>query len=47
MTTKWVRYVAYMRTRKNAGKILVRKPEESGPLASHMHKWKDNIKIDL
>jgi hypothetical protein len=26
---------------------LLRKPEEKRPLGRHMHRWEDNIKMDL
>jgi hypothetical protein len=31
----------------NAYKILVRKPEGKTPLGKPIHRWVDNIKIDL
>jgi hypothetical protein len=36
-----------MRNAYNIFNILVGKPEEKIPLASLMHRWEDNIKMDL
>jgi hypothetical protein len=33
--------------KRNAYKILVGKPEGTGPLGIPRHRWADNIKIDL
>jgi hypothetical protein len=36
-----------MRGKRNAYRLLVRKPEGNGPLGRPRRKWVDNIKIDL
>jgi hypothetical protein len=36
-----------MREKRNAYKILVRKPERKRPLERGRHRWNDNIKTDL
>jgi hypothetical protein len=33
--------------KRNASRILVRKPEGKRPLGRPRHRWEDNIKIDL
>jgi hypothetical protein len=40
-------YVARMREKRNAYRILVGKPEGKRPLGRPRHRWVDNIKIDL
>jgi hypothetical protein len=36
-----------MREKRNAYRILVRKPEGKRPPGRHRRRWVDNIKIDL
>jgi hypothetical protein len=36
-----------MGEKRNAYRILVRKPEEKRPLGRPRHRWVDNIKMDL
>jgi len=36
-----------MEDRTGAYRVLVGKSEAKKPLGSHMHRWKDNIKMDL
>jgi hypothetical protein len=43
----WVGHVAGMGERRNAYRVLVRKPEGQRPLRRHRRKWEDNIKMDL
>jgi hypothetical protein len=43
----WVGHVARMGEKRNACKILVRKPEGKTPLGRPRHGWVDNIKMDL
>jgi hypothetical protein len=43
----WVGHAEHMGELRNAYKILVGKPDEKRPLRRTMHKWEDNIKMDL
>jgi hypothetical protein len=43
----WVGYVARMGEKRNAYKILVRKPEGKRPLGKPRCRWEDNIKMNL
>ena len=43
---RWVWHVACMKEKKNAYKILVRKPEGKRPIERPTHTWED-IKVDL
>ena len=43
---RWVWHVACMKEKKNAYKILVRKPEGRRPIGRPTHMWED-IKVDL
>jgi hypothetical protein len=45
--TRWPGYVARIREKRNAYKILVSKPENKRSLGRHRRKRVDNIKIDL
>jgi hypothetical protein len=36
-----------MIAKRNAYRVLVRKPEGKGPLRRPRHMWEDNIKMDL
>jgi hypothetical protein len=41
------RHTAHMTYIRNAYKILGEKPEGKRQLGRHMHRWENNIKIDL
>jgi hypothetical protein len=43
----WPGHVARMGEKRNAYRVLVRKPEGKRTLGRQRHRWKDNIKIDL
>jgi hypothetical protein len=43
----WAGYVARMREKRNACRILVRKPEGKKPLGRPRRRWVDNIKMDV
>jgi hypothetical protein len=36
-----------MGVKRNAYRVLVRKPEGKRPLGRHRRRWEDNIKMDL
>jgi hypothetical protein len=40
-------HAAHMWEIRKGYNILVRKPDEKGPLKKQRHRWEDNIKIDL
>jgi hypothetical protein len=44
---RWVGHEARMREKRNAYRILVRKPEGKRPLGSKRRRWVYNIKMDL
>jgi len=44
---KLVGYVAHMEERRGVYKVLVGKPEGKRPLERQMHRWEDNMKMDL
>jgi hypothetical protein len=44
---KWVGYVARMGEKRNAYRLLVRKPEGKRPIRKPIRRWVDNIRIDL
>jgi len=44
---KWAGSVARMGEGRGGYKMLVRKHEEKRPLRTSMHRWEDNIKMDL
>jgi hypothetical protein len=44
---RWAGNVARMGDKKNAYRILVGKPEGKGPVGRPIHRWMDNIKMDL
>jgi hypothetical protein len=44
---RWAGHVARMGEKRNAYRILVRKPEEKRPLGRPRRKWVDNVKMDL
>jgi hypothetical protein len=44
---KWVGHVARMVEKRNAYRILVRKPEGKRPLGRPRRRWANNIKMDL
>jgi hypothetical protein len=43
----WAGHVARMGAKRNAYRILVRKPEGERPLGRPRRRWVDNIKIEL
>jgi hypothetical protein len=45
--TRWARHVVWFGEKKNAYRILVRKPEGKRPLGTPSRRRVDNIKIDL
>jgi PAS domain-containing protein len=44
---RWAGYVARMRTKRGAYRILVGRPEGRGSLGRPRRRWEDNIKMDL
>jgi hypothetical protein len=44
---RWVGYVARIREKKNAYRLLVGKPEGERPLGRSRHRWVNNIRMDL
>jgi hypothetical protein len=44
---RWVGHVTCMGERRNAYKILDRKPEGKKALRRPMHRWENNIRMDL
>jgi hypothetical protein len=44
---RWARHVARMEEKKNTYRILVGKTEGKRPFGRPIHRWVDNIKIDL
>jgi hypothetical protein len=44
---RWAWHVPQMRTKRNAYRIVVLKPEEKRPLGRSRFRWVDNIKMDL
>jgi hypothetical protein len=44
---RWAGNVARMGEKRNAYRILVRKPESKRPLGRPRRRWVDNIKMDL
>jgi len=44
---RWVGHVARIGERGGVYGVFVGKPEGKMPLGRHMHRWEDNIKMDL
>jgi hypothetical protein len=44
---RWAGHVARMGEKRNAYSILVGNPEGKRPLGRPIHRWVDNIKMDL
>jgi hypothetical protein len=44
---RWAGHVARMGEKRNAYRLLVRKPEGKGPLGRPRRRWMDNIRMDL
>jgi hypothetical protein len=44
---RWAVNVARMREKRNAYRLLVRKPEGKRPLGRPRRRWVDNIRMDL
>jgi hypothetical protein len=43
----FAKYVSVVEERRVAYRVLIRKPEEKGPLGRHRRRLEDNIKVDL
>jgi hypothetical protein len=43
----WVGHVSCMGDMRSTYKILVRKPEDKRPCRRPIHRWEDNIKMDV
>ena len=44
---RWAGNVARMGEKRDVYRILVGKPEEKRPLGRLMHRWEDNLNMDL
>jgi hypothetical protein len=44
---KWTRHVALMEKGRGVYRVSVGKLEGKRPLARPMHRWEDNIKMDV
>jgi hypothetical protein len=44
---RWAGHVARMGEKRNAYRILVRKPEGKRPMGRPRRRWVDNVKMDL
>jgi hypothetical protein len=44
---RWAGHVACMRSKRNAYRILVGKPEGKTPLGRPRGRWEDNVKMDV
>jgi hypothetical protein len=44
---RWAGHITRMGKKKNAYRILVRKPDGKRPLGRPRRRWVDNIKLDL
>jgi hypothetical protein len=44
---RWAGHIAQIGEKRNSYWILMRKPEGKRPLGRPIHRWVDNIKIDL
>jgi hypothetical protein len=44
---EWAGHVQHMGEKRNAYRLLVRRPEGKKPLRSHKCRWQDNIIMDL
>jgi hypothetical protein len=44
---RWADHVARMREKRNAYRLLVRKPKRKRPLGRPRRRWVDNISMDL
>jgi hypothetical protein len=44
---RWAGHAARIEDRRNAYRLLVRKPEGKGPLRRPRRRWVDNIRMDL
>jgi len=44
---RWAGHVACVGERRDASRLLVEYPEGKRPLGRLMHRWEDNIKMDL
>jgi hypothetical protein len=44
---RWARHVARMEEKRNAYRLLVRKPEGKRPLERPRRRWVDNIRLDF
>jgi hypothetical protein len=44
---RWAAHVVHMREERGVNRVLVGKPEGKRPLGRPIHRWENNIKIDL
>jgi hypothetical protein len=44
---RWAGHIRGMEEKRNAYRLLVRKPEVKRPLGRPSRRWVDNIKLDL
>jgi hypothetical protein len=44
---RWAGHIVCMKEKRNAYRVLLRKPEGNRPLGRPWHRWEDNIKVDL
>jgi hypothetical protein len=44
---RWTGHVARMGERRGAYMVMVGRPDGKRPLGRHIHRWEDNIKINL
>jgi hypothetical protein len=44
---RWAGHIAHMGEIKNTCEVLIRKSEWRRPLGRSMHRWEDNIRMDL
>jgi hypothetical protein len=44
---RWVGHVARMGESRGAHRVLVGKPEGNTPFGRRMHRWEDNLKMDI
>jgi len=47
LRVRWVGHVAHVGERRDVYRVWVGKPEGKRPLGRPMHRWEDDIKMDL